>query len=432
MPASRRRVLAAAAAALLAGCNSSDGPERTTTVTPVDIPQSPDEMLQAVESVSVPSIPPAPIVSTPHRRAVVGHVEGRIEAAAGTLQAAETVAVEDVEGLGNPEAPLADCRSQLRAYAADPSWRQFRRLTRSFEDVGTVIGYVETATGELDATGIQRTYETARDASRALDDGLQYRLASPTSELVPTAAIGEAGLERAADARLSGEREISELANPAPGEAAAAWQSVESLRLETTNAGGYLGTALDPAAPPRTDSLSELVGGHLEAVASLDAPRPADGHPLPTRLGTVLSTVRSQRSGVLAAADPTEPRNARRLELLFDAIRIRGQLEAYRAAGEVTFPLLDAERGIPGDRLLSRKRAAVDRVGTLAGAAPLQRSLGRLADDMVTYGDRLEADQGSNPVATAHFLYVAAREFVDLSLARGQRLATALDAPHGE
>jgi len=432
MRTSRRRFVATVGAALLAGCSSSDEPERTETVTPVDVPRSDSEVLEAVESVPVPSIPPAPIVSTAHRGSVVSHVEDRIEKAEAALAAADDVALADIERLDTREASFDAYRSTLRAYEADPDRRRFRRLARTFGDVATIMGHVRTATGDLDADVIRTAFEAARDAAVELADGLEYRLAAPVVERYPTAVAGEEVLDRAEDVRLAAEREVAELAEPNPTEAAAVWRSVESLRLETTNAAGYLQTGLDPAAPSRTVTVGTLAGDHLEALEALEVPRRANGQALPPRIRTALSSARSRRSELLAAADPTDPERARRLELLLEAARVRGQLEAFDAAAEATFPLLDAEAGVPAERLMPAKRAAVSRLERLAGAAPLPRSLGEIAEPLVTYGDRLKGGQGTDPVATTYFMYVAAQAVVDLSLDRGDRLAAALEADDGE
>jgi hypothetical protein len=429
MPTSRRRFVAAAGAALLAGCNAADTPPRTATVTPLDVPQSAGEALSAVEAIPVPAVPPAPIVATSHRRSVVDHVETRIETAEAGLSATDGVGVADVEGLGNSEAPLEACRSRLRAYRSDPSRRRFRRLGRSVDDVATIVAHVRTATGDLEVGDLRAAFETARGAFVEVVDGLEYRLASPSIEFLPTASVGEAALDRADDARRSARRDLVDLENPTPAEAADVWRSIASLRLETIDAAGYLGTGLDPTAPPISTAISSRTARHVEALESLDVPRPSDGQPLPSRLGTVLSSVRSHRSELLTAAGQSDTGSISRLDHLLAAVRVRGQLEAFDAAGEATFPLLGDGRGFPVDRLLPEKRAAARSVEALADAAPLARSIGRLADDMVTYGDRLEAGQGTDPVATAHFMYVAARAFVDRSRDRAGWLARALDSP---
>ncbi|PSP66264.1 hypothetical protein BRC85_10895 [Halobacteriales archaeon QS_1_69_70] len=430
-PTSRRRFVAAAGAALLSGCSGTDEPDRTATVTPVEVPRSAGDVLSAVESVPVPSVPPAPVVSAAHRRAVVGHVDERIRAAEAALAAADGVALADVESLEDSAAPFEACRSHLRDYGTEPTRQRFRRVARAFDDVAAVVGYARAASGDLDAEALRGAVDAARTGLSELDDALEYRLASPAVELLPTAAAGEAVLERAGETRQAARRAAAELAEPTPPEAADVWRSVESLRLETTNAAGYIGTAFDPTAPPRDGVISERTGRHIEALASLEAPRRPNGRAPPSRVRTVLSSVRSRRSAVLAAADPTDPETARRLELLLDAVRIRGQLEAFDAAAAATFARLDAEEDFPTERLVPEKRAAVDRVRALAEAAPLPRHLGRLAEDMVTYGDRLEPDRGTDPVATAHFMYVAAGAYVDRSLERGQRLAAALDPGAG-
>jgi hypothetical protein len=432
MRISRRRFVAAAGGACLAGCNSAEEPERTETVTPVDVPRSDGEVLEAVDSVPVPSIPPAPTVSTAHRRSVVTHVADRIETAEAALAEADDVALADVERLDDLEGSFDAYRSNLAAYEADPDRRRFRRLARTVDDVARIIGHVRSATGDLDADGIRTAFAAAREDAVELTDGLEYRLAPPVVERYPTATAGEAVLDRIEDVRLAAQREVAELAEPTPTEAAAVWRSVESLRLETTNAAGYLETGLDPAAPSRTVAIASLAGDHLEALESLAVPRRADGRAIPPRIETALSSARSRRSELLAAADPTDPERARRLELLTEAVRVRGHLEAFDAAAEATFPLLDSDAGVPAEELMPEKRAAVEGLDRLAGAAPLPRSLGEIAEPLVTYGDRLKENQGTNPVAATYFMYVAAGAVVDLSIERGERLAAALDADAGE
>ncbi|PSQ33233.1 hypothetical protein BRD11_05590 [Halobacteriales archaeon SW_12_69_24] len=188
MRVSRRRFVAAAGGACLAGCNSAEEPERTETVTPVDVPRSDSEVLEAVDSVPVPSIPPAPTVSTAHRRSVVTHVADRIETAETALAEADDVALADVERLDDLEGSFDAYRSNLAAYEADPDRRRFRRLARTVDDVARIIGHVRSATGDLDADGIRTAFGAARDAAVELTDGLEYRLAPPVVDRYPTAS----------------------------------------------------------------------------------------------------------------------------------------------------------------------------------------------------------------------------------------------------
>lgn len=432
MPTSRRRFLAvagAAGAAVIAGCNEGSQPERDATVTPVDVPRSAADVLDAVEGVPVPSIPSATIVSDAHRRSVVRHVSERLRTTEAAL-AVSDVTTEDVGVHLNDDAPIRSARAELDRYTESPSRRQYRRLEREFENVATILGYVRAATGDLGPAGVRDEFATAETEFADLSGETEYRLASPVRRFLPTLEAVESALDRGGDQRNTARRAVSEVETDdeavGPSEIAAAWRSVELLRLETTNAAGYAATALDPSSPPRADAIVEVVGDHLDVLASLDVPRRADGQRLPARVRTVLSTVRARRSDVLSAADPTNPETARRVELLLDAVRIRGQLDAFSVAAESTFSRLDGEE-FPVERIPEAKDSAVDRLETLAAADPLQRHLGRLAEDMVTYADRLEPGQGTNPVASAHFMYEAAREFADLSLSRGDRVAAALE-----
>lgn len=427
MDKSRRRFIAAAGVALIAGCNEQSQPEPERTVTPVDVPESPGDVLEAVEDVPVPSIPPATIVSEDHRRSVIQHVSERIRTTEAALAAADDVDLDDVGSLRVADDPMEAARAQLQRYRTSPSPRQFGSVVRAYRDVATVLGHVWAATGNLDAEKIRTAFNNVNDRYDELTDDVDYRLASPVVQYLPTVAAAEATFDRAENHRYAGHRDFSAIAEASPGVVSEVWRSIELLRLERVNATGYVATALDPSAPPRGRAIARTVGTQLEALTMLEVPRRADGRPLPSRIRTVLSSVRARRSNVLASADPTDPETAQRVERLIETVRIKGQLEAFEVAADETFPRIDDEDGFPAERLPEAKRRAVDRLDALAGAAPLQRHLGRLAEDMVSYGDRLGPGQGTDPVASAHFIYVAAREFADLSMRRGEELADVLE-----
>lgn len=429
MGTNRRRFITATGAVLLAGCNEQSEPEREATVTPADVPRSADDILKDVETIPVPTVEAGPVVSDSHRQSVARQAEDRVETAETELAGADDVDLDAVDGLRQTEAPFGTAREQIRDYRDTSDPRRFIRLRNAVRDMGVIIGHVRAATGVLGVDGLRTALDDAQAEYVALGQDADYRLASPVIDLLPTLAAAEASLERASDRRRAAERRFPDESgggtSVAPAEVARVWGLVETVRLESTNAGGYIQTSLDDDAPSRDAGISAAITENLEALRSLEVPRRADGGPLPSQVQTVLSSTRARRSEVFAAADPTEPESANRVELLLEAASLRGQFEAFEVAGEETFARLEGET-FPAERIPDAKRLAVDRVEALSNGAPLQRHLGGLADDMVTFADRIRAGMGNAPVASAHFMYVSGRAFAEVSLSRGESLADRL------
>jgi hypothetical protein len=141
---------------------------------------------------------------------------------------------------------------------------------------------------------------------------------------------------------------------------------------------------------------------------------------------TILSSVLSRLSDVLdrRAEDLAD---TERVTHLLDAVRVRNEAGALVDAAELTYERFDGD-SFPPEAVPEEKRRGVDSVESLAEAAPLRRELGRLAEDMLSYGDRrlAGASDGSRALGEAHFVYVGAQRFVDRSLADGRMLAAAL------
>lgn len=435
MPSSRRRFLIAAGVAVLAGCGESNQGQDGRTATPVDVPQSAADVLDMAEQVPVPAVPPATVISDEHRRAVGRNAEDRIETAEATLASTDDVTLADVRDVLNSTAPFQRARREIDRYREMPSRPRFRRVERALGDVASVQGYVRTANGDLDVEAVRTAIASDRDdhANPLADPG--YRLASPVMQFLPTVGAAEAAIDRAGDSLDRAERAVAQIEDaaesPQPASIAVAWRGIEGFRLERTNAAGYLDTALDPGSRPRDDALVEAVRTNLDAVSTLDVPRRVDGRLLPAPVRAVLTTVRSRRSSLVAAAGRSDPGKGRRVGLLLSAVDIRNRLEAFADATDATFERPD-EEGLPNERLPPAKRRAVDRIDTLAGGAPLQRRIGRSAVAMVKEGDRLRPGQGTDPVASAHFMYVAGRSFAALAMTRGERLADAFGDADGE
>jgi hypothetical protein len=436
MPFSRRGFFATTGAALLAGCNEADQPTREETVTPVDVPLSSDAALAEAADIEVPAIPSAVIVSDEHQADLVARAEGLVETADEEATSADDVELSDVWGsLRNPENVLGRAREAVETLRETRSRREYRRAISRLEDVGTVLGYVRAETSELDVEAVRAALEREQAAFDALQDRFEYRFRAPVDRYLPTITAAESGIERTRNELSRAERGVEGLdSGPEPvtsQDIAGAWARIELVRLWRTNAVGFARTAVDPSRPLRRDAVTDVLGTQLDEVASQELLRDEDAGSVqvPQRIRSIVSTVRSRRSQLLRGADPGDPANPSTSKLLFNSLQVRAEIEAFGAAGELTFELLERET-FPAKRLVSEKREAVQRLEALTGAAPLPRRLGRLAEDMVTFGDRLEsASRGGNPVATAFFVYVAAREYVDLALDRAETLTSALEAP---
>jgi hypothetical protein len=433
MPLSRRCLLAAAGVTLVGGCNEADQPSREETVTPAEVPLSGDAALAAAADVEVPEIPSATVVSDEHRANLAAGAERLVEAAEEASESADGVDVSDVRGsLRNPENPVE--RAPVETIRETRSGREYRRAISRLEDAGTVLGYVRAETGALDVESVREASRREREKFDALKDRFSYRFRRPVDRFLPTITSAESAIEGAGTDLTRAEREAAGLDSvpeaELSSEIASAWSRIEQSRLSRTNAAGFVRTAVDPSTPLRDDAVNDVIGTQVNELRSLELPpdEEASAVQVPERIRTVTSTVRSRRSELLRGADPGDPTNPSRGELLFGSLRVRSEIEAFGAAADLTFELQERET-FPGRRLPAEKREAVGRLETLAGAAPLPRRLGELAEDMVTFGDRLQSTGGSNPVATAFFMYVAAQEYVDIALARAETLATALEAP---
>ena len=430
MSPSRRRLLAAVGAALVAGCNGSNRPAETPerTVTPIDVPRSPEAALGEAVGIETPEVPAAAVVSDDHREAVTAAAERLVDAAEREAEAAG-VEPSAAEGVRDGEEPFAAARERLEELRMSSPPRQYRRVDREFGDVGSVLGYARATTGDLDVAAVRAALATERERYADLRNGFDHRLAAPVARSLPTAGVAEDTLGRAGTQLDAAAPVLESLESPAePSAVGGAWGQLEQARLAVTNAAGFLGTATDADAPPRRDAIEAAIETEREAVAALDSPRSlaAERVAVPERITAVLSTIRSRRSELLST-DAAELAAERPVGGLFSAARIRLEVAAFDAAAAATADRLEGT-GVTAERLLTEKRAAVDRLERLGEATPLQRRLGGFAVDIVGYGDRQNSGERSDPAVTAHFLYVAGCVLVERALARGTPMADALAA----
>ena len=432
MAPSRRRLLAAVGAALVAGCNGSNQPAETPerTVTPVDIPRSPEAALGEAVGIETPEVPAAAVVSDDHRGTVTAAAERLVDAAEREAEAAD-IEPSAAEGVRDGEEPFAVARERLEELRMSSPPRQYRRVDREFGDVGSVLGYARATTGDLDVAAVRAALAAQRERHADLRDGFDHRLAAPVARSLPTTGAAEDALGRAGTQLDAAARTLESLSSPAePSAVGGAWGRLGQARLAVTNAAGFLGTATDADAPPRRDAIEAAIETEREAVAALDSPRSltAGRAAAPEPITAVLSTIRSRRSELLST-DAAELAAERPVGGLFGAARIRLEVEAFDAAAAATTDRL-GEEGVAAERLVAEKRAAADRLERLGEAMPLQRRLGGFAVDIVGYGDRQNSGERSDPAVTAYFLYVAGRVFADRAFARGTSMADGL-APEG-
>jgi len=421
-----RRSVLAAGVGLLAGCNSrrDDTPDRTATA--VDVPIGPGEALAAAARVPVPATPAPVVVSAAHRRTIDRCATDRIRAARRALAAADDVELDDVIGLWNPQAPFQAGHRAVDAYRTDPSPRRFAALLPRIGDAATIHGHVRAARGDLGVDAVRAAYRTTLDRYTSITEGVEFRLATPVAELFPTVHTAVDALERARTQRDVARRGVAGLDGAGTSVLASTVAAVELLRVETTNAAGYLRTTLDPDAAARRDAIGQLAATHTSALASSEGVPGPPGRRLPQAVRRPLVGLRSRRSRLLAA-DPVAADPSDRVELLLDALDVRGQLAAFVTAGAATYPR-SREPGVPPERVPAAKRGAVERLEQVADAPALQRQLARRATEFVTAGDTVESAGGSVALETAHFFYVAADTHASLAIRRGQRVAAALES----
>ena len=415
-------------AALVAGCNGSNQPAETPeqTVTPIDVPRSPEVALGKAAGIETPEVPAAAVVSDGHREAVTAAAARLLDAAEREVKATGVVP-SAAEGVRDGEEPFAVARERLEELRMSSPPRQYRRVDREFGDVGSVLGYARATTGDLDAAAVRAALTTQRERHAGLRNGFDHRLAAPVARSLPTAGAAEDALGRAGTQLDAAARALESLSSPAePSAVSGAWGRLGQARLAVTNAAGFLETVTDADAPPRRDAIEAAIETEREAVAALDSPRSltAGRVAAPEPVTAVLSTIRSRRSELLST-EAAELAAERPVGGLFGAARIGLEVEAFDAAAAATADRLNGD-GVTAERLLAEKRAAVDRLERLGGATPLQRRLGGFAVDIVGYGDRQNSGERSDPAVTAHFLYVAGRVFADRALARGASMADAL------
>ena len=437
MQFTRRRLLCVAGAALAAGCSESEEPTRERTVTPVEVPRSPEGALSEAADVPVPTVPTGVLLGDDHRRQVIGHLEELLDRSEADLADADGIDPDDIpRELGGPgRVESAGERIESLAEASDPG--RFRRVDRNFRSLGRVAGYARARSGGLDVDRLREALEGEQSATDALVDGVEYRIAPPVARHLPTVEAAEQALGHAENRLSAAERAVETAAEAEDGDRSTrvgtAWGRIEQARIARTNAAGFLGTATDPAASSRRAAVNDAYRTVREATEIPDPPPGVESadRQRTERMRTVLSSVLSRASEV-HERPVDEANGSERVGELLTAVQVGNEAHAFVGAAESTLESLDGDSFPPG-AVMEEKRRAVDSVSRLAETAPLQRELGGLAEDIVGYGDRLAASsEETNALTGTHFVYVGARRFVERSLADGERLSAALDGSESE
>lgn len=467
MPSTRRRFLAGCALAAgptVAGCSddTDPAPELEETLTPVEVPRSDREILAEAADLDAPSIPSAIVVTDDHLEAAATEVESAIAEVEDLNAEADRDQVDvDVPDAADVEWRVHAAGEVVEDVRSDgPSRDGLSSLRQVLEDMGELRGILRTVTGRTDLGAIQEAIDRQRGDERDLRHGIDYRIAEPVGEHLPTRRAAWETL-----ATLDGLQDAAELLDGADQDAEQHPRrigDIERVRVRherrLDDAERWLETSSDPGAPPIADGIAaELVALHEEAerIGAEHAGEDDAGDSLADRIDAV--RVRIGRRGVRIAeeldglVDELDGRaddgdafestgdgdgedagalaRVRGVETLLNGLEWLVEYEAVDVAAERTIDQV-GDREFPTPEVLEAKRRAVERIEHVAGASPIERHLARRSTVVVDHGDghprRDVADLEA--VAYAHFVYTAAAEWADRGAASGGRLSDRLQA----
>lgn len=440
MPSTRRRfLLGAAALSGVAGCNERSPRASQETVTPVEVPRTDREIVREAMAIDAPSIPSAIRVSDAHWAAAVDHVETLRDSVEELLESVDGSSGE--RGRNRPQDEVLE-RADDRLESARETGRSEEALDlvrRVVRDLARADGYLRAERGTLDADALRSEVEAEREATDGLLDGVEYRIARPVDEVLPTAFAAERALEAAdglqhVDDFLDDERDSDGDAQRRADQLASVYRSLEVHRRRRDDAERYLETATDPDARslrPAIDAELDDLEGELAAIAER-FPDEERGYREDETVADYFEEIRSnvgRRTGRFRSQLPEYREDGRRLHGLFRAHRLVVEYESVTAAVDRTEPLLDGPE-FPTSRLVTEKRRAVESVERVADGTPLQRHLARRAARMMASADRFSRtdDPDTRGLAQIHLMYAGAAEWAELALERGGALSESLQA----
>ncbi|WP_178916922.1 hypothetical protein [Natronomonas gomsonensis] len=431
-PSTRRRFLAGTAGALavLAGCNEQSSPSRQGTVTPVDVPQTDEELLQEAANIDVPSVPKAVIVSESHHQAAIDHIES-VRSAVESVLADSDIEPENYDGVryGTPKSILDSTEKRLEDVRDLGRTEQALRVaSNTLRELSRLLGVLQAETGAADAESLRSELEAERDAIDALPGQFDYCVATPVERYLPTLYAAESKLDNLTERPFPTRAETEEADDEAvqPSRIGELRLHLEYLRRQRDDVEQFHATATDESAPSIRDRIDDALTGLEPDIRSIveehgtEAPEQpgGSGRPGETRFRSVRQSV--SRQGRRWATDLDDYReDGLRVLALVDATEWLVLFEAVDTAVDRTLARLEAD-DFPAETIPTEKRRAAEAVTTVAEGTALQRQLAGRAHGLLRNGDRHAEREVAitEETAFAHLLYVSAAECARQGVAR--------------
>lgn len=468
MPSTRRRFLAGVTglSAALAGCNDGTSGAVEETVTPVAVPRTDREVLSELADIETPEVRAPVVVTEAHLAAAIDHVErlrDSVEERRGVLEDAED---DRVRLHRSPDETLRRAGDRISAAReTGPSEDALSTLRGAVRELARVDGLARIVAGDADVDSLRAAIESEHEATAAVRDRVDYRIARPVAEYLPTAAAAERRLEdldqldraegmleeAVGDARRDdgghptetedGDGEVDgETPRPAgpegphPDLLASVHERLELHRRSRDDAKRYLATATESDAPSLRWAIDDELDGlesDLTAIADRapeDVDRPDGEESNPERLRGIRVSV-ARRTAEFHSGLSEFREDGRRLHALFEGTRQVIEFRAIDVAVERTLPLA-RQREFPTERLPEAKRNSVDAVERLADGSTLQRHFGQRAAGLVRSTDRYADSErvDKRRLVQCHLLLVAGGEWAERALERGEGLSESLQA----
>lgn len=437
MPSTRRRfLLGTAALAGVAGCNDRSPRAQQGTVTPVEVPRTDPEYVREAMGIDAPAVPEAVHVSDAHWSAAVAHVESLQESIREQLDSIDGPS-EEYTHHRSPDQVLEEAEDRLSdAEETGPSESGLATLYRTVNDLARADGFLRAELGSLDADALRSEVEAERERTEALVDSIEYRIADPVEDTLPTAFAAERTLERANGLR-NADRFLDDAdadEETRPDRLASIYRHLEGHRRRRDDAERYLETVADPNAPSLRSAIDARLDGLRDELAEV-AERFPEGEGRGSDDGDVESYFEGirrnvgRRTGEFHAALSERREDGRRLHGLLEGHRLLVEYESISAAVDETTPLLDG-REFPASRLVGEKRRAVESIDRVAEGSALQRHLASRAPRLLDSADRFPRDDqiDTRELAQMHLLYVGAAEWAERGRERGDALSESLQA----
>lgn len=461
MPSTRRRFLTAGAVGVgvaVGGC--ADAPterEIQETLTPVEVPRSDAEHLREAAEIETPSIPPVVVVTDDHLAAAARQVESVVESVHDLVS--ETEFEERPPGV--PAADEVDRRlTEASADLDDVRAGEYGTAVEALESLRNILGRLAEMRGALEAAdgmedaeveGLWRAVHRQRDAEAAVSDRVEYRVAAPVAERLPTLHAAESMLRGGGPARrgrvvggrhgdldsaenvlelVEGQEEVRE----EPRAVGEVRRHLALHRRRVNDADRWLEWATDPeAASCRAaveDALTEVVGRAEDIAATYEVDDRPDGETVHDHILEIRYMVGS-RGSRLADRARSARAESRPLLGLLDLLEWQVEFESVDLAVEATTERLDRPEFPTGD-LVDEKRRAADRLESLADAPATARHLASRADGIVRNGRVIpraaDSDVDVDVVANAYLRYAVVAEWADRAVERGDELSARLRA----